>query len=637
MTISFRSIVIGLLLIPLNSMWLALAEVVWYSGEPTTLSLFANVIFILCLLIIANAPLKRFKPEWVLSPAELTVIYVMLATATSLGGHDMLSVLMATVPHLHRNVPLNSRYEEVASYVPKWLVVTDPKALESAYVGQESVFNPTNFLPWLTPLAWWFAFVMALCSVYWGLTLIFRKQWTVNEKLAYPIIQTPLMLISETKTLARSRAFWAAFSIASLIDIINGLNVLHPVLPRIPIVRVVNLQTLFTERPWTDMGEAWISFFPCVIGICFLMPLDLSFSCWFFFLITKVQLILTSYFGVAGMPGFPYIQEQAAGGYYAIALIALWISRREITRIARIWLGKPVESEDPWERKEARIALVLLVAGSLFLAYFCLRAGMSLPIVVAFFGIHFVLSIAISRMRAELGPPSHDLFPVGAHRQLIAILGPVSLRNRNPVDVAMFGLLNFFNRCMRTHPMPQGIEGFRMVERLRLNNFHMLIAMALAIIFGTVTSMGALLWSYNRYGISAQVSNLPQYLGAETWDAVATWIQNPPRWIAAPSYAILVGLLFALGLSTLRMNLTWWPLHPVGFAISGSYTMMRMWFCVFLAWAAKALILKYGGPRVYAPALRFFVGLIVGDFLVGSFWFTYGVIMETPVYHFWPY
>ncbi len=637
MSITFRSIIIGLILIPMNSMWLALAEVVWYSGEPTTLSLFANVIFLLCLIVALNAPLKKLKPDWALTTGELATIYIMLAVATSLGGHDMISVLMPSLSHLHRNAPANPRYEEIARYVPQWLVVSDPKALESAYVGQESIFEPVNLLPWLTPLAWWFGFLIAVCAVYWSLTLIFRKQWTIHEKLAYPIIQTPLMLINETQTLARSRAFWIAFAIAAGIDIVNGLNVLYPLFPKIPVVRVINLQTLFTERPWRDMGEAWISFFPCVIGICFLMPLDLSFSSWFFFLLVKAQLILTSYFGVVGMPGFPYIQEQAAGGYYAIAFTALWITRNHILRFILILLGKAPPDADNWEKRESRIAFILLLSGSLFLAYFCLRAGMSLPVVLAFFGIHFVLSTAITRMRAELGPPSHDLFPVGAHRQLIAILGPIPMRNRNPVDVAMFGLLNFFNRCMRTHPMPQGIEGFKIAERLKLDNFRMFAAMWAAIVMGIISSFAALLWSYNRYGISAQISNLPDYLGAETWDAVATWMQNPPKWIPAPAYAIVIGCLFALGLSSLRMNLAWWPFHPVGFAISGSYTMTRMWFCIFIAWAAKLLILKYGGPRLYAPALRFFIGLIVGDFLVGSFWFTYGVIMEVPVYHFWPY
>ena len=70
MGVTFRCIVIGLLLIPLNCLWIVLAEIMWYSGEPTTISLFYNVIFILTVLILANLVVRRFKPAWALEPGE---------------------------------------------------------------------------------------------------------------------------------------------------------------------------------------------------------------------------------------------------------------------------------------------------------------------------------------------------------------------------------------------------------------------------------------------------------------------------------------------------------------------------------------------------------------------------------------
>ena len=38
MGVTLRSIVIGLILIPLNCFWVVIAEIMWYSGEPTTIS-----------------------------------------------------------------------------------------------------------------------------------------------------------------------------------------------------------------------------------------------------------------------------------------------------------------------------------------------------------------------------------------------------------------------------------------------------------------------------------------------------------------------------------------------------------------------------------------------------------------------
>ncbi|KKL13585.1 hypothetical protein LCGC14_2524300, partial [marine sediment metagenome] len=34
-------------------------------------------------------------------------------------------------------------------------------------------------------------------------------------------------------------------------------------------------------------------------------------------------------------------------------------------------------------------------------------------------------------------------------------------------------------------------------------------------------------------------------------------------------------------------------------------------------------------------ALPFFVGLVMGEFTVGSLWCIYGAIVNAPVYHFW--
>lgn len=635
--VTYRSVIIGLILIPLNAVWLALVDEIWYTGEPTTLSLYPNVIFILAAVAVGNGVVGRLFPRRALSGPELLVVYVMLSVATSVGGHDMLEVLVPVLTHLHYYGSTQGQYQEVIQLVPHWLVVTDETALQSAYVGQESIFDPVNYLPWLRPLGWWLAFTLALVAVMVGLTLLFRKQWTEHEKLAYPIIQAPMTMAVAPGSLVRSRGFWSGFVIAGGICFYNGLSVLYPLLPRIPIVQVVNLQTLFTERPWSDMGEAWISFYPSIIGLCFLMPLDLAFSFWFFFLFWKLQLVMASSYGIHGMPGFPFTQEQAIGGYYMIAFTALWISRRQLLTILGLAAGYGGDRATPWERREARIAVALLAGGSLFLYAFCIRAGMTPYVVLLFFTFYYLMSLGMTRMRAELGPPSHDIYPVGAHRQVVNFLGATHMLRRNPTDLVMFGFLGFFNRVARNHPMPHIMEAFRISERQGMEHGRMLGAIVIAAAAGGVATLASLVWAFTKYGIAAQASSLPGLFGIETWSQVDIWLTTPPRPIAAPMYATIIGMASALGLAVLRMNLAWWPFHPVGYALSASLTSGRIWFCVFIAWAIKAGVLKYGGARAYPATQRFFMGLLLGDFIVGSFWYTYGIIFETNVYHFWPY
>jgi hypothetical protein len=63
--------------------------------------------------------------------------------------------------------------------------------------------------------------------------------------------------------------------------------------------------------------------------------------------------------------------------------------------------------------------------------------------------------------------------------------------------------------------------------------------------------------------------------------------------------------------------------------------MGKLWACIFLAWAAKALITRYGGAKAYRAALPFFVGLVLGEFAIGSIWGILGAIIRRPVYLFW--
>ena len=642
MGVSLRSIILGVILIPITCMWVCLAEIMWYSGQPTTISVFCHVIFIIILLILINLLFKVVRPKWAPTPPEFMVIYTMLCLASCVCGHDMGEILVPILSHLDFYGPIEGRYGEFKDLIPGWLLVSDPTALRSAYIGQESVFDPANFVPWLWPLGWWFLFIMALCAVMWGLNLLFRRQWVENEKLAYPVIQLPMLLTTETQSLLKNRLFWFAFGIAALIDLMNGLNVLYPLLPKIPIVQIVNIQSFFPERPWSDMGITWVSFYPFAIGLCFFMPLDLAFSCWFFFWFWKFQRVAASHIGVHGMPGFPFVEEQTAGGYYAIALIAIWITRHHFRRCFRLFLGDSSLEATPWERLETRLAAALIAIGLAFLFWFFHRAGMAFGIMAAGFALYFLISIAVTRMRAELGPPAHDLHNIGPPKQIVRFLGAANMNKpvlhpKYPATLALFGFWNFFNRAYRGHPMPHGIEAFRIAERMKMDNLRYLIAMGLALAVGTISGFFSMLWVFNKYGASAQVIGPGEWFGREAWDAVNVWFTAPEVHQLQPTYAILVGLATGLGLAALRMNLTWWPFHPVGYAVSGSWSMEQLWMCVFTAWLIKALLLRYGGAKAYKPAIPFFVGLMVGDFLVGGFWQLYGIVMETTVYHFWPY
>jgi hypothetical protein len=99
--------------------------------------------------------------------------------------------------------------------------------------------------------------------------------------------------------------------------------------------------------------------------------------------------------------------------------------------------------------------------------------------------------------------------------------------------------------------------------------------------------------------------------------------------------AVCVGFGIAFLLQWLRVRLPWWPLHPLAFAVTSSWEINLVWGPLFLAWMFKSLILRYGGRGGFHRALPFFIGLMLGQFVVGSLWNIYGITRGLPTYQFW--
>ena len=109
------------------------------------------------------------------------------------------------------------------------------------------------------------------------INVILRKQWVERERLAYPITQIAFHVTHNTKSLFSHRITWLGFGIAASIAILNGFSFLYPTLPTLPIKRIggwSGFGHLFTEKPWNAIGGISMSYYPFVIGLGLLMPLE---------------------------------------------------------------------------------------------------------------------------------------------------------------------------------------------------------------------------------------------------------------------------------------------------------------------------------------------------------------------------
>ena len=63
--------------------------------------------------------------------------------------------------------------------------------------------------------------------------------------------------------------------------------------------------------------------------------------------------------------------------------------------------------------------------------------------------------------------------------------------------------------------------------------------------------------------------------------------------------------------------------------------MGTIWVPVFICWVAKWMIIRYGGLKSHRRAIPFFMGLILGEFTMGSVWSIIGLILNIPTYKIW--
>lgn len=620
---SWRAILIGVILIPFNAYWILDSA---GQGYPTTVSLYFNVIFCIFILAGLNFLINRLSQRFALKQGELLTIYIMLAISSSLAGHDVLRVLIPMIPHAFWfATPENEWAELFHRFIPDWLAVKEPQVLTDYYKGDSTFYITEHIKGWLTPVIWWSAFLFALVFIMVCINSIVRRQWTEEEKLSYPIIQLPLELTTGggITGILKSNIMWIGFGVAGLVDIINGLHFLYPSVPSIG-GRLYDLRPFFTEKPWNAIGWTPVALFPFAVGLAFFIPLDLSFSCWFFYLFWKAERIMASVLGLRGLPNFPYVDEQSFGAYLGLFTIAIIATRTHLKRVLLKTFTNTQKVDDSEEPMPYRLAVFGLIAGVAFLVGFGKYAGMSIWVILAFFGIYYAISTAVTRMRAELGSPVHDLHFIGPDEMLPRIFGT---RKLGPSNLTMFAYFFFFNRAYRGHPMPHQLEGFKLAERTKINNRRLLIAMVIAIIVGIIASF----WAY---------LHMSYIDGAGTWFAwrpfnrTQSWLSNPRSPDYPASIAMSVGFVATMFLWLMRMRMFWWPFHPAGFAISSSWSMNVFWFSIFFSSAIKWVILKHGGLKTHRKATPFFLGLILGEFIIGSIWSLIGVTIDRPMYRF---
>ena len=114
---------------------------------------------------------------------------------------------MISVPY-YRATPENQWAEIVHPHLPTWLTPSNEGGamrwlFEGLPQGHEVPWDV-----WGGPLFWWLALIAAITVGSVAIATILRKQWSENERVAYPMLGPPVSLADAADAPARNGLFW---------------------------------------------------------------------------------------------------------------------------------------------------------------------------------------------------------------------------------------------------------------------------------------------------------------------------------------------------------------------------------------------------------------------------------------------
>jgi len=642
--LTLRSSLISIISIVVMSYWTQYSELVISSTSFNSIHpSIAGFFVVTCLVLFINPILRALHYHWSLTQAELLLIYAVLIVAgpiVSIGGVHFL--LPALITPFYFATPENEYAALFHAHIPRWLSPQTPEAVQGFYEGGVA---GVPWHAWLQPLAAWTLFLLAVFWLFICLNVIMRRQWVDYEKLTFPLVHLPIEMTRPSDRASvldpffKDKLMWIGFLLPILL---HGLNGLGNYVPSIPELRYkhININRYFTEKPWSAMGTTNMSFFPCLIGFAYVLTLEVSFSCWFFYIFAKLEAILGDALGlgraVSGLAGFPFIEHQGAGSFIAIGVLGLWVGRVHLKRVLGALFQPQRDVDDADEPIPYRWAVVGFIGSFVFLVLLSKIAGMSVGVAIAFLGLFCVFALALSRIRIQAGLGCiHG--PLTPNDLLLMSAGTVTLGAGNLTLLAHYGFMTAELRGV-VSVMPSQLEGFKIAESIGLRMRHVLIAIIFATVIALVVGYYTMLTAtYNHVGNLMNGWRFHQLPGGLFLEASRA-LQNPkePNWIELQFVGF--GFLFTLFLTLMRLKFIWWPFHPVGYASAFTgRTVHWVWMPMFIGWLCKILVLRHGGIKMYRRFLPFFLGMVLGDFFMGGFWGAVGLFFpDQRGYLFFP-
>ncbi|MER3403685.1 MAG: hypothetical protein C4337_10505 [Armatimonadota bacterium] len=636
-----RTLFAGTLFTALTSFIVASAELIAQTIQIGMMQLPPVVIALLFVLILVNRGLGRVRQQRAFTPAEMAVIFVMMLFGAMLASRGLIERLLPTqvgVSYFAEGNRWESLYfphtrPEVVPWDPD---TPQPEPLVKSFYQRLPYGQSIPWAPWLASTGRWLVLIGAVFFAFLCISVLLRKQWVENERLAFPLVQLPMELMREGDFF-RNRAFWFGTLLPLLVFTLNGLHRNIPTMPEIPLN--LPLKPFFVNPPYDQVTffSIYLSF--AAVGFFFLIPTELLFSFWFFYLLSKALEIMGLGLGFdtsakhAATAGF--VKWLCSGAFFGVAFSILYSARHHLRYIGQVVMGNAPPQGS--ELLSYRVAFWGLIASFVVIVAWSAWMGLDWWVAGIVFTIYLLVQgLVMARCTAEGGL----LITEGCFTPMDVItMEKYSLLSpRNLTAMAFLDAMLF--RDLRGIPITGYLDAQKLSGELHLHRRTLLLTLVGGILLAIGVAFVFQLWLPYEYGALNLYGYVYQPQPIQFFQENAPFMGGGGAETPVPAFRPLffgLGLVVTLLLAWARAVWVGFPFHPLGFAMSATWGVVILWFSMLVAWLIKVPLLRYGGMALYRRARPFFLGMIFGEFFSAAVWALLALLfqVETPNYP-WP-
>jgi len=579
-------------------------------------------VFVLVAVLLVNAVVAAVRGQRAFSRAQLAYIYVAILVMAGFPGQQLVTYLyLGLLGPAYYATPENRYHETFFRYIPNWMVPSkahDAPVIHWAFEGMPAGAH-LPWQPWVTSLLAWTPYLVGLLALQLCLAALLRRRWAEEEQLAFPLARIPVELMAYDSPSQRwptpfhKPLFWLGLLIPASIQSLYALRQYFPQLPYVDLNR--NIGAVFASPPWEQLNYLPYPVYFGVVGITCLIPTDIGFSLWFFWLVRRMMVVGRSALGVE--PTGTFFDNHGIGAYVFLAAIYLWVARSSFARAARDTLARRAarEAEEPIPARFAFLGLLLSIGVVVAWGWV---AGAHPWAVLLILALYIAAIVVVTRLVSEAGILV-IWTPIWAPE--VPLIRALGLETIGPRTVTVTGFMGWKLNDSASCTMASIMQSYRIGGLVRATPRSVFWMAAAALIVALFASHPASLATIYHFSVP-KLGWWPRGAASSVPSTISGLITSPERYHLGDYGKMASGAAVISMLQALRMRFPLFPLSPLAYAwtMGPGWASDRYGFSIFLGWALKAAVVRGGGWKAFEVLRYFALGIIVGDAAVLSLW-----------------